>query len=245
MQEKIFNMLFEEDEVTWQSIIHELIKTEQMDPWDINISLLAKRFFEMIKKLKEMDFRVSGKILLAAAVLLRIKSHRLVGEDLDEFDRLISSSDQTEEDFYGELEAEYLGMQKPGAGEKDFQLIPRTPQPRQRKVSVYDLVDALNKALEVKNRRVGRYIPEAPKVEVPEKTRDISLVIMDIYKQIVDFFKDKQKLTFSQLVPSKDKEDMVYTFVPLLHLDNQRRIDISQKMHFGEIEIALNEKKAG
>ena len=33
------------------------------------------------------------------------------------------------------------------------QIYPRTPQPRKRKVSVFDLVQALEKALEVENRR--------------------------------------------------------------------------------------------
>ena len=37
MQDKLYEMLINEDEITWQSIIYDLIKTEQMDPWDINI----------------------------------------------------------------------------------------------------------------------------------------------------------------------------------------------------------------
>ena len=89
--ERIFEILFDKDELTWQSIIQELIKTEQMDPWDVNISLLTKKYIETIKKLKELDFRVSGKVLLAAAILLKIKSNKLVGEDIEYLDRLISS----------------------------------------------------------------------------------------------------------------------------------------------------------
>jgi chromatin segregation and condensation protein Rec8/ScpA/Scc1 (kleisin family) len=40
--EKIFEILFNKDEVTWQSLLYELVKTEQMDPWDINVSMLTK-----------------------------------------------------------------------------------------------------------------------------------------------------------------------------------------------------------
>ena len=36
---------------------------------------------------------------------------------------------------------------------------------------------------------------------------------------------------------------MVYTFIPLLHLSNQRRIDLWQKEHFGEIEIVVNKAR--
>ena len=47
-QEHIFNILFNEDEITWQSIIYELIKTEQMNPWDVNISLLTKKYIKSL-----------------------------------------------------------------------------------------------------------------------------------------------------------------------------------------------------
>ena len=87
MQDRIFQLLFEEDDVTWQTIIYDLVRKEEMDPWDINVSLLTQKYIELIKKLKQTDFRVSGKVLLAAAILLKIKSNRLVGDDILELDR--------------------------------------------------------------------------------------------------------------------------------------------------------------
>ncbi len=231
--EKIFNMLFKEDEVTWQSVIQELIKTEEMDPWDVNISLLTKKYIETIKKLKELDFRVSGKMLLAAALLLKIKSNKLVGEDIEYLDRLISSEDEEELTF-----EEELGPRPQEEIPKN--LIPRTPQPRKRKVSIHDLMGALERALEVKRRRVLKSIPPMD-VEIPEKKRDISDVIKEIYGKIKEFFwsNKKSRLTFSKLVPSDSKEDKIATFVPLLHLTTQRKVDLFQQKHFGEIDVVL------
>jgi segregation and condensation protein A len=238
MQEKIFQLLFDKDEVTWQSLLYELVKTEQMNPWDIDVSLLTKRYIEIIRKLKEFDFRISGKVLLAAAILLKIKSNRLIGEDLMEFDRLIAGSEEQEllEEF------EEL-VEKPELEEKPL-LIPRMPQPRKRKVSIYDLVGALEKALEVKQRRVMHSIPPL-NVEVPKKTREITEVIREVYGKIKAFFfkNQKNKLMFSELVPSDKREDKIYTFVPLLHLDHQRKIDIDQKEPFADIGIRLYSKK--
>ena len=54
---------------------------------------------------------------------------------------------------------------------------------------------------------------------------------------------NQNKLTFSQLVPSQEKEDKVFTLIPLLHLTTQRKIDLDQEEHFGEINIILNTKK--
>ena len=88
--DRIFSILLSKaDEVTWQSIIYELVKTEQMDPWDIDVSVLTQKYIDMLRGLKEHDFRVSGKVLLAAAILLKMKSNKLVGEDLSELDRLL------------------------------------------------------------------------------------------------------------------------------------------------------------
>lgn len=236
VQEELFTLLFDRDEVTWQTILYELVRSEKMDPWDINISLLAQRFMEMLNKLKEMDFRISGKIILAAAILLKIKSNRLVEEDISNLDRLINQPEE-EEGLLDEIEDRFEGEREVL---KDVNLIPRTPQPRKRKVSIYDLVDALQKAVEVKKRRVMRDIPSV-EVKVPEKKVNISEVIHGVYGKIRQFFEKEQnnRLTFSKLIPSESKEDKIYTFIPLLHLENQRKIDLLQRRHFGEIGIEL------
>ena len=239
MQEKIYKLVVDGDEVSWQSILQDLVKTEQMDPWDIDVSLLTKRYIGAIRQLKELDFRVSGKVLLAAAILLKIKSKRLVGEELMQLDRLIAGGEGDED-----LLQEFEDLMENSEGEEKPSLIPRIPQPRKRKGSIYDLVGALEKALEVKQRRVEHSIPPL-NVEIPKKTRDITQVIREVYGNIKSFFfrNSQKKLMFSQLVPSEKKEDKIFTFIPLLHLDHQRKVNIEQEEHFADIEITLNNKK--
>jgi len=152
MEDRIFQLLVENDDIAWKDIIFNLVKTEQMDPWDIKIGQLAKKYIELLKKAKDLDFKISGKVVLAASILLRMKSKRLVGEDLDEFDRLLAGNTVDEDEFYDELATMRDASQI--SEEERMNLVPRTPQPRKRKVSVYDLVNALEKALEVKKRRI-------------------------------------------------------------------------------------------
>ncbi|HLC65086.1 MAG TPA: ScpA family protein [Candidatus Nanoarchaeia archaeon] len=239
MQEKIYEMLFEKDDVTWQSLLYELVKKEEMDPWNIDITGLTKKYIEMIKEMKAHDFRISGKVLLAAAILLRIKSNRLVGEDIDQFDRLLAEPGEIEE-VLDTFEDDYEKGK-----EEHPSLIPRTPQPRKRKVSIFDLVEALEKALEVKQRRILQRIPVM--MDAPAKVRDISEIIKEIYFKVKHLFGvDKIKhLTFAELCPSQSREDKVYTFIPLLHLCNQRKVELNQEMHFGEIDIGLREEIKG
>ena len=156
MQEKIFYLLLNQDELNWKTIIYDLVKTEQMDPWDIDVSLLAKKFIQIIKEMQEHDFKIPGKILLAAAVLLRIKATHLVENDISNLDKLIDQNEgMPEEELFEEMEQR---LRNPNAFAQP-QLIPRNPQPRNRKVSVEDLVDALQRAMATKKRILERQRP--------------------------------------------------------------------------------------
>lgn len=229
--ERIFNILFEQDELTWQDIIYELINSEQMDPWDIDVSLISHKFLETIKTLQAMDFRISGKMILASALLLKIKSNQLLDEDIAALDQMIS----------GEVEPVNLFDESPTQGPKPQipGLIPRTPQPRKRKVSVYDLIHALEQALQVEARR-KRFAP-APAMKIPDKPIEIGQVIEEVYDKVFAHYQNNghESLTFSKLVSSDAKEDKIFLFSPLLHLDTQGRIDLQQQEHFGEIQISI------
>lgn len=222
------------DEITWQAMLLNLVKEEHMDPWDIDITSLTQRYIGMLKKLKELDFRISGKMVLAAAILLRLKTKRLVGEDINELDRLMRPPEEdSSEGFYDELEQE----QKTIPPEQYPELMPRTPQPRKRKVSIYDLMGALQQALEVRDRRTLRRIPLA-NMRMPERNVDITKLINSVYDRIKALFDSGKTPLFSGI---SAKEDRILTFVAMLHLANhdQRKIDLKQAEPFGEIEIVL------
>ena len=123
-------------------------------------------------------------------------------------------------------------------------IFPKTPQPRKRKVSVYDLVNALEKALEIEFKR-NRHVVNAKKIvlSIPEKKFDIGKAMIDVYNKVEKHYKNKKTkdkvLTFDELVISGTKKDKVLTFVPLLHLDTQRKVDLEQESHFSTIAVRL------
>ncbi len=239
-QKQIFNILFDQDDVTWQTIIYDLIAKEQMNPWDIDVSSLAVKFLETLKRMKEMNFRISGKIVLASAILLKIKSKKLVDEDIFALDQLIAGAEE-DIDLLEDLGEDPANLDE---AEDKPRLFPRTPQPRKRKVSVYDLVQALEKALEVEHRRKQQVDSYKP-VVVPERKTDMHTVMKTVYAKVKTFFEKKpnMRLTFDQLIPSEERIDKVMTFIPLLHLDNQRKVDLLQQQHFGEIQVAMVKKQ--
>jgi segregation and condensation protein A len=238
---KVIDVLLKEDDITWQSILTELVRSEQMDAWDIDISLVSDKFMETIKTLEKMDFRISGKMVLASAILLKLKSKQFISQDLDNFDKLVNFVDELEDEFgdvVDELEYELMNNELLPDGSQKPELIPRTPQPRKRKVSIYDLVSALEKALEVKQRRPTKS-DTFVKVEAPPKKVDLDQLIKEVKEMIIKLLNGKDSILFNELIPSQTKEDKVMTFIPCLHLDNMRHIALEQEQHFGEINISL------
>ncbi len=239
MQDQILDMLLKKDEITWQTLIYDLVKTEQMDPWDIDISLLTKKYLETLRKLQEINFFISGKVVLAAAILLKIKSNKLIVENIANFDNQLFNKEIEVEEDVEEFDDIDSILDRP-------RLTIKTPLARKRKVSLKDLMTALEKALKVEKRRTLRkleIIKSTEKVQIPEKKIDITTRIKNLYGKIKNFFNlRKETLTFNKLVVSDRKEDKIYTFIPLLYLANQEKVFLSQEIPFGEIEIILKEK---
>lgn len=246
-EERIFDIILQEDDLTWKDLIMDLVRNENMDPWNVDISLLTEKFLFAIQKLKEMNFRIGGKIVLASSLLLKLKSDRLVGEDMQNFEQLLLAPVDLEENAFIEessFEYEQKGLDAYLNDQK--KLMPRTPQPRERMVSVFDLVDALEKALEtdfVKQRRKILRAGEIDENQVRadnENYFDLGKTMKEIHNRIAKLFlKNTTKIFFDELVVTNDKSGKVYTFLPLLHLETQRKIDLEQKEHFGQIQVKI------
>jgi segregation and condensation protein A len=238
-QKHILDIIVGQDDISWKNIIFGLIEAEQMDPWDINITLIAQRFLEMLKQLKEMDFRIGGKVVLASAVLLKLKADRLRDDELNALDRLIKTAEEPIDLGLDDLQ----DFEEPEFNNERPQLVPRTPQPRKRKVSVYDLVEALEKALEADARRPEYIAPKTlDTINPPEHHIDISIIIKEVYEHIYGHYeikKNKEHLLFHHLTRSDDRKDIVMTFIPLLHLENARKVEMEQPEHFGPIQVHL------
>jgi len=239
MQDRILDMLLQDDEITWQAIILDLVKSGELDPWDVDVSILTFKYLEAIKTLKEANLFISAKVLLASSLLLKIKSEKLITEGIGALDSYLFPSEDLEE-----LD-DFVGGKKRIKLEVEPRLTIKTPQARKKRVTVNDLIGALEKALEVNERRIMKkarreYIPET--MFVPERKADISMLIKELHLRILSWFKKKPEVTFSDIIPGPGRKEKLYTFVPLLHLCNQSSLDLYQPDHFGEIYIKLLEK---
>ncbi len=243
----ILQVIFKENEITWKEMLLNLVKTNQLDPWDVDIKVLTKEYFKLVKKLKEHDLKVSGKVILAAAILLKIKSERLLEEDIAFFDNLMNSVSEEEiEEFYNELEYENYNFEETLENDEKPELIPRLPQLKKRRVSVYELIEILEETLEkpVKKKVVAN--TKKADIKIPEIKVDMGKLILSLSEKITSLFKkNNNKILFDNLLIGDSKEDKILTFLPLLHLAHvdHRLIDLEQKQQFSDIYIVKPKKE--
>jgi segregation and condensation protein A len=233
------SLLFQEEDIKWQTLLLESVNRGKLDPWDVDLSILSQEYIKILQGLKELNFKLSGKVILAAAILLKLKTDRL---GLNEFISLTESLDQ--EEVPEEMLDDDLEMDSSAKPLTDKKIQKRVPGVRVRKVTVYELMSAIKRAMSHEERRlqrirdIKRKIPPPPKIR-PKKI-DIFDKIEDLFSTLVDYFKKNKKIVkFSHLVPSNKKKDIVWTLLPLMHLANSQKITLKQKEAFGEIYVTL------
>lgn len=231
-QDQLYGFLMKE-EMSWQEIIYDLINSEQLDPWDINLLVLTQKYVEKIKELEEMNFFVSSKVLLVASLLLRIKSQILLNKNIKSLDDIL----------FGKKEDEKYQVERIEIDEDKLPtLFPRTPLPRFKKISLDELMGALNKAVDTENRRITREIlskraAREADICMPKRTYNLNDKVKEIYSKLKNLFENKKKIHFDELVGGNKKEDKIATFIPLLHLDNQEKVWLEQNAHLDDIWV--------
>jgi len=224
----------------WQVIIYELIHTEQLDPWDIDIIILTRKYFEKIEEIDDTDFYISSKVLLAAALLLRIKSEFLLNKHIKSIDEIL----------FGKKLIEIKEIERIEIDESELPiLIPKTPLSRLKKVTLPELMLALNKAMNTESRRIKREVAvkrakKLSEIDIPTfKKIDIKDRIKQFYAKILTALKKPEpkklnRISYSDLIGT-EKEEKVSTFLPLLHLSNSKKLWLTQDSHLDEIWIYL------
>src|SRR3989338_8024538 len=128
--DRVLALLLQKDEITWQTILLDLVKTGEIDPWDVDISILANKYLEIIKKLQESNLYISGKVLLASAILLKIKSELLITEDIGSLDNLMFPAPMEELDQFMDNGSRRIIL------DNEPRLTIKTPQARKKRVNI-------------------------------------------------------------------------------------------------------------
>ena len=222
---------------SWEGVLQRL--TEDMNPWDIDLAELARRFREYLGALRELQFEIPGRMVLACSVLLRIKSDDLLASAQP------TPRDELVADLEDAIEQEFEDWVEPSDSENFALPVLRRPH---RQVTLLDLRGALAAALKVSRRRAERLVGRVePDDEDPFEIfeiggSDFSDRLRDLFERIRNLLTGHRVLSFFRLLDRGDKEERVRRFFEVLHLAAEGQILCSQKEFLGDITIRLEQE---
>ncbi|HIJ97834.1 TPA: segregation/condensation protein A [archaeon] len=214
-----------QSERAWEYILLDIVKSNELDPWDLDISKLTQTYIERIRKMKELDLRIPARIILAAAILLRMKSETLT---------LSKSDDGRFEDLFKDELSDSPSEKPEDVPLLDLHLM-RKPE---RKITLTDLIETLEEAFEKSYKE--RFLPN-PGFALHMPEIDIGELIAALYAKIYGM--PEKRIPFAKLLPAKTASAVIDIFLPLLHLANEQKIDFEQTGLFAEIFILKPEPK--
>ncbi|MDA0524937.1 segregation/condensation protein A [Methanococcoides alaskense] len=206
-----------------------LAKNGDINPWDIDIVEVTDKFLAYIEDLKIMDLRISGRTLLYASILLRMKSIGIVQEEEEVDDDLLDD----DMDFYDIKEYP----------------VPKLPIRRTatRPVTLQELITELKKAEKVETRRKDRRIRRRLEVFDRVTTDDVLGIAHEedirgrvdtLYTSLEELFRTRDEVMFSDLVDwSGSRSERLMTYISLLFLASEKKVLLAQEELFGELFV--------
>ncbi len=205
----------------------DLVVKEDFDPWNIDISEITSRYIKQVREMKTMELQIPANLILAASILLRLKSKALVFEEEIQV--------EVDETFVDEDE-----------GPIDIPMLElRTRIPPKRRVSLDELLEAVEDVFkEEKERSENQKKIEIPRkmiIQLPKITIDEQ--INEIKERMIELKDEKDLILFSNLIKDKSPNEKVFALLPLLYLQQKHKVFLIQEKLFGEIIIHVNFNK--
>ena len=209
---------------SWEEVIYYIVNVEKLDPWNIDLIKLCNSFIHFVRTAKELDFRIPAKIVFVAALLLRIKVDYLsILEEEKEEEKEIRPIETLD------IDPTLLKLAYP---------IKRLPK---RQITLDELIAALKKTMGIEKRREERASYARAQLEAQINwEEDIEKKIQKVLKEIEEDIKKSKlgKITFKQLVEEWKRDRIIDKFIPVLHLEKDRKVKTEQEEFFKEIWIS-------
>jgi segregation and condensation protein A len=233
-----YKIKFEVFEGPLDLLLH-LIKKEEVDIYEVNLTRLATEFIEYIEVMRLLDLEVAGEFLVMASTLMYIKSRELLPKDL----QAPADEEDEGEDPRWELIRQLVAYKKfkDAAAQLQAREIaqeniyphlpghPEMPAPAGRKpeVSLFDLIHAIQSVL----KRIGK------REDLREIFED-KWTVSEKIEYLLKLTAEQAVLKFSDFFArATSRSEVICTFLALLELIRLKQLVCTQPEDFGEIEI--------
>ncbi|MBU0635633.1 segregation/condensation protein A [Candidatus Micrarchaeota archaeon] len=216
------------DQPAWKTILLTIVKQEKMDPWDIDIILLADKYLEKIGALEQANLRVPANAMLASAILLKTKSKSLRITTLDDLEKAEAKR---------ELSPEERALLERGIPElRSMRGI------REGKVTLDELVNTIEVMLNKSSAKTSLSKKfEEIRFTLPFAEMNIETKMKDVLALVHEKMDSQGMVLFSQLANGKQgANEILNIFIPLLFLANNNKLSVWQEEFWEEIFVKLN-----
>lgn len=242
VSEKIADMMAEKFVEGPLDLLLYLIKKEEVDIYEVNLTKLATQFIEYIDTMRLLDLEIAGEFLVMASTLMYIKSRELLpvdqqaqveGEEEGEDPRWELIRQLVEYKKFKDAAAQLQSLE--ARQESIFPRVPpklefdsSAPVPKPD-VSIFDLLNAVNTVLKRFEQRSGGLR------EIYEDKWTVSEKVEFILKTVTE----RGAVKFSELfADAASRSEVVCTFLALLELIRLKQLACTQPEPFSKIEIS-------
>jgi segregation and condensation protein A len=217
-----------------------LIRKEEVDIYEVNLTRLATQFIEYVDVMRMLDLEIAGEFLVMASTLMYIKSRELLPKD----QQVQTAGEEEGEDPRWELIRQLVAYKKfkDAAAQlqareiEQEQIFPRlpippetpaAPAPARGEASIFDLINAVSEVLKRVGKREGYREIFEDKWTVSEKIEYLAKLTAE-----------RTTVKFSELfLNAGSRTEVICTFLALLELIRLKQLVCTQSGDFGEIDI--------
>lgn len=201
---------------SWKEMLLDLIHSNNMNPWNVDLSEITEKYIQKIKTMKSMDLRIPANVILASSILLKFKTLSL----------MVKEEPQESE-----------SVEIPKIEEEIPNLVFKPTAQRARRVTLDELVKAVEEVLNEQLKPRQQPMPKTFNITI--KTENVNTIIKRIYDKMLVLKDNENLLLFSQLKEDSEKDNYVRNLLPLMHLMQDRKLNAWQEEVFGDIIIQL------
>ncbi len=221
-------------------LLLHLIKSQEMDIYDIRIVEITEQYLSIIDHMQQLDLDVAGEFLLMAASLLHIKSKMLLP--------LSDEMSEEEEDPREELVKRLLEYQRYKNVAELFQQLPQLSRDvfvgqsgfvdcveegedkSEVAIGIYQLADAFHKLIKDKPPEIFHEVIKEP------------LSVADYVRHIVGKLTQEKRISFRELCSPGEfsRSVLIVTFLATLELVKLCILRVEQVGDFSEIWLTLD-----
>ena len=249
-QEKGF---VQEAEVDGIEILVNMAKQGKIDPWNVDIVEVTDKYLMHLFQSKAQNLRLTGRTLLFAAILLKLKSNVLEGIDVLDFEPQHQDEFNYDDEMPLDYEEEYIPTNNVISIDEVLQRRTSVRLNHNRVVTLRDLIrqlefyEMLDKKQSLKNaherakRRVQNYARLSPD--------DIINLAHDEY---IENGVQRLKANLSEILSRQDKielneltllgMDKISAYISLLFLTVESDYDLEQDEFYGDLYVIKREE---